>query len=50
MSFLAWCLTLLAIVAGLVGLVYVLWTVLQLLLFLLMEAWQKRRDLNPLTR
>ena len=43
MSFWGWCLTLLAIVAGLAGLIYVLWAVVQLPLSLLMQALEKRR-------
>lgn len=49
MSFWGWCLTLLAIVAGLVGLVYVLWAVVQYPLYFLVHAWEKRRGLNPRT-
>lgn len=49
MSFWGWCLALLLIVACLGGLVYWLWAFISFPLMLLLEAWEKRRDLNPQT-
>jgi hypothetical protein len=49
MSFWGWCLALLVIVGGLVGIVYVLWQVAKVPLLLLLDAWENRSGLNPRT-